>query len=269
MATIWRRDAQLPATTVRRGTVLDAVARQGDWYIVVVPNSPDPNELGLIAAAVVELVPGSPTPPARPPAQPARPSMGASTAAAAPPRAVQFFGFGQVGFGRWLAHNTFDAITGNAFYPMFGGGGEVRFRNGIFGAGSIEYFQKTGQRVFVDNGTVFPLDIADHIRVIPIEGRIGYRLPYKEISWYAAGGAGAYLYRETSDFSTGSENIDTHFASYHALGGVEVGSGVVRTAVEFEFTSVPNALGSGGTSQIFNERNLGGFQVRIKVLAGK
>jgi hypothetical protein len=216
-------------------------------------------------------MPGSPAPPDRAPAPAARASAStAASAAAAPaPRAVQFFGFGQVGFGRWLAHNTFNAITGNAFYPMFGGGGEVRFRNGVFGAGSVEYFQKTGQRVFVDNGTVFPLGIADHIRVIPIEGRIGYRHPIQTFAWYAAGGAGAYLYHETSDFSTGSENVDTHFASYHALGGVEFGTGVVRTAVEVEFTSVPNALGSGGTSQIFNERNLGGIQVRIKVLGGK
>src|SRR5262249_41409279 len=129
---------------------------------------------------------------------------------------------------------------------------------------------KTGERVFVDSsGAVSKLGIATHIRVIPIEGRVGYRRPIRDFAWYAAGGAGVYLYHETSDFATGSENVDDHFASYHALGGVEFGAGVLRTAVEVEFTTVPNALGSSGASQAFNEHNLGGVIARVRILGGK
>jgi hypothetical protein len=268
-ATIWRRDARIPATTVRHGTVLDAVARQGDWYIVFIPNSPEPNELGLVSASVVELVPGSPVPPDRAPATPRASTSGMQATATESDRAVQVFGFGQVGVGRWTAHNTFDAVTGSEFFPMFGGGGEVRFRNGLFGAGSVEYFQKTGQRVFVDNGRAFRLGIADQIRVIPIEGRLGYRRPLEHLAWYVAGGAGVYMYRERSDFSNGSDSVDDTFTSYHALGGVEVGRGIVRTAFEVEFTTVPNALGSAGASAAFGEHNLGGIQARVRILAGK
>ena len=267
-ATIWRRDARVPATTVRNGTVLDAVARQGDWYVVLVPNSPDPNDLGLVSVSVVELMPGSPAPPNRAPSAPRTSAAGAQAATTTEEaNGVQVFGFGQVGVGRWLAHNTFDAVTGSEFFPMFGGGGEVRFRNGLFGAGSVEYYQKTGERVFVDNGQAFKLGITDRIRVIPIEGRVGYRRPFGSLAWYVAGGAGVYLYRERSDFSDG--NVDDTFASYHALGGIEVGRGIVRTAFEVEFTSVPNALGSGGASAAFDEHNLGGIQARVRVLAGK
>jgi hypothetical protein len=268
-ATIWRRDARIVATTVRKGVTLDAVAREGDWYVVVIPNAPNPNELGLIAVGVVELLPGSPALPDRAPPAP-------GTAASEPAPAVtgtsgvEFLGFGQVGVGRWLAHNTFDAVAGSAFFPMFGGGAEARFPIGLFVAGSVEYFQKQGQRVFVNNGTAFRLGIADRLRIIPIEGRVGYRWPFRNYSWYVAGGAGVYLYHEESDFSTGGDHVSETFASYHGLTGLEVPvGGTVRAAVEVEFTTVPGALGDGGASAAFGEHNLGGIQARIRFLAGR
>ncbi|HTK29591.1 MAG TPA: hypothetical protein VL309_08570 [Vicinamibacterales bacterium] len=269
-ATIWRRDARIPATTVRAGTVLDAVARQGEWYVVVIPNSPIANDLGLISVTVVQLVPGSPVPPERAPATPRSTAPGAQRRPLPPARAVQYFAFGEFGYGRWTAHKTFDAVAGSAFFPMFGGGGEVRLRSGLFAGGSVDYFQKAGERVFVDDtGTVFRLGIKDEIRVVPIEGRIGYRQQLRKYAWYVAGGAGVTLYHEESDFATGVENVSDHFPSYHGLAGVEFGTGVLRTAFEVEFTSVPRAFGTTGAAGAFGERDLGGIQARIKVLGGK
>jgi hypothetical protein len=224
---------------------------------------------------VVELVPGSPVPPDRtPPTATPRSAPRGGTAAPAPrtgPERLEVLGFGQIGVGRWLAHNTFDAVAGSPYFPMFGGGAEVRLPNGVFGAGSVEYFQKKGQRVFVNNGTAFRLGIADRIRIIPIEGRVGYRQSLGSYAWYAAGGAGVYLYRERSDFSTGSDNVDKTSASYHALAGVEVpiGDSMFRTAFEVEFTTVPGALGDNGASAAFGEHNLGAIQARLRVLFGR
>jgi hypothetical protein len=43
----------------------------------------------------------------------------------------------------------------------------------------------------------------------------------------------------------------------------------MRAAIEVEYATVPNALGASGASAAFNKRDLGGVQVRIKILAGR
>jgi hypothetical protein len=140
-----------------------------------------------------------------------------------------------------------------------------------FVAGNVDYFGQTGQRVFVSNGDVFRLGIADHVRIIPISASAGYRKRFRTATAYVGGGAGTYLYKETSDFSDPSENVSQSFAAYHVLGGVEFrsGTGWVRTALEVQYTTVPSALGPSGASAAFNEHNLGGLQFRVKVLAGR
>jgi hypothetical protein len=38
---------------------------------------------------------------------------------------------------------------------------------------------------------------------------------------------------------------------------------------EFAWTTVPDAIGSGGVSAEFNEDNLGGTSLRLKILVGR
>jgi len=264
-ATIWRRDARIPATTVRAGTELEVVGREGDWYVVVIPSDKDVRELGIIAVSQVMAVAGTPPPPQRPPAR----GGAAPTRRPIVHRPIEVYGFGHVSYGAWLAHHTFDAVFDTPDQPMFGGGGEVRVKGRLFVQGAIERFEKTGQRVFVNNGEVFRLGIADTVRVIPVYGTVGYRHDGKATTSYFGGGAGRYLYKERSDFSDPSEDIDQTFTSYHAVAGVEFGNGALRTALEIQFTTVPNALGTSGASAAFNEHNLGGFQIRLKILGGR
>jgi hypothetical protein len=266
-ATIWRRDARIPATQVKAGTILDVVEREGDWYIVLIPStSGGAGETGMIAVALVEPVAGAPrtatpTQP-RPPAPPPRPR------ANVPTKGFELFGTGHVGVTSWLAHDTFAAVTGRSFGPMYGGGLDVRFRRNLFIQAAAEWYQKKGQRVFVSDGQVFDLGISDTVRVIPTWATFGYRQSYRTGTVYGGAGAGLYLYKETSDFADPGEDIDKRFASYNALLGFEFGRGSVRSAVEVQFTSVPNGLGDSGASAAYGERNLGGVQFRLKVLLG-
>ena len=65
------------------------------------------------------------------------------------------------------------------------------------------------------------------------------------------------------------EQVDTHFASYHMLAGVEIRNEWAATAFEVQYTAAPNTIGLGGASAAFHETNLGGLTGRIKVLFGK
>jgi hypothetical protein len=98
-----------------------------------------------------------------------------------------------------------------------------------------------------------------------------YRQPGRHVAFYGGGGIGQYFYKEESDFADPSENISERFSSYHAVFGAEFGAltPILKAAVEVQFTNVADALGTSGASQAFNERNLGGVQVRAKILVGR
>ena len=273
---IWQHDAPvLVAATVKLGTVLDVVGREGERYVVVIPAEyGGKGELGLIAASQVEIV-GSEVPAARI----ARPPQSSTGPPPAGPvqrrrqspagRPVELFGFGEVGDGSWLARDTFNAVLGSSSASMLGGGVQVRFGS-LFVEGSVERFQRSGTRVFVYGGEVFSLGIADTVRIIPITATVGYRRAGPRVTPYVGGGIGTHLYREASDFADPSENVSEHFTSYHVLAGVELASRRwLRAALEVELTTVPNALGATGVSAAFNEHNLGGVHGRLKVLVGR
>jgi hypothetical protein len=267
-ATIWQRDSPvLVAAIVPSGTVMDVADRQGDWYVVVIPEGhTGAGTLGLIAAAQVAVVAGG----SEQPGQTRRGRVPAAPAPSGPaPRAVEIFGSGHVGYGTWLAKDTFAAVLGSSHTPMFGGGGQVRFPRLLIEV-SAERVEKTGQRVFVSDGRVFKLGIADTVRIVPVFLTVAYREQAGRVTGYGGGGIGRYTYRETSDFADPSENVDEHFRSYHVVGGFEIaGLQWLRTAIEVQYTTVPKALGTSGASAAFNEHNLGGVQLRIKILAGR
>ena len=75
-------------------------------------------------------------------------------------------------------------------------------------------------------------------------------------------------YKETFEFATPDENTDKRFSGYVVLGGVEYAiQKWLFVSGEARYTGVPNAL-SGGVAATFDEKNLGGFSVAVKVLVG-
>jgi len=124
--------------------------------------------------------------------------------------------------------------------------------------------------VFVSNGEVFKLGIRDTVRVLPVAMTVAYRERTRRFAYYAGVGFGKYLYKEDSDFADPGENISERFTSYHIVGGLELGAlGVIKTAFEVQYTTVPDALGTSGASKSFGENDLGGLQVRARLLVGR
>jgi opacity protein-like surface antigen len=277
--TIWNRNPSMVLAVVKAGTVLRAVAREDRWIEVLVPpKEGGRGNTGFVLAAHVEHVAGTPDIPVR---QGRRSESmwderGAGRRAAArrpqaQPPAIGIRGFAVGSYGFFQAKDSFEAIFGNAWQPLYGGGAQLVIHDRLFVEGSFEQFKKTGQRVVVSDGKVFPLGIADRVTINPLTVSAGYRFrSAHNLVTYAGGGVGSYRFRETSDFSDPSENVDERHTSYHALGGAEfAASRWVSTAFEVQYTSVPKALGVPGVSGELGETNLGGVSLRVKVLVGR
>jgi Outer membrane protein beta-barrel domain len=268
-ATIWYRDPSRVAAIVKQGIVLDVTAQEGQWYEVRVPPSEGGRgEVGIILAAHVELLPGSPPPPTRPP----RTTLGSfPQAPARQPPAFRVNGFGQLGLMAFSAQDSFEAVLGRSTGPAYGGGIRLAFGNGIFAEVGATWYKKTGTRVFVFEDEVFDLGIPVTVQIVPVSVTGGYRSPEREnVSGYVGGGVGVYFFKEEATFAAAGEDVDERFTSYHVLAGVEYrGTRWLGTAFEVQYTTVPDALGLGGVSAVFDEDNLGGFQVQLKVLVGR
>jgi opacity protein-like surface antigen len=193
--------------------------------------------------------------------------------AAQSPRSEPAFtlrGFGQVGILGFAARQSFAAVTGASYGTVWGAGVKLRFQKGMYLQGSLERYEKTGERVFVFNGQIFSLGIPDTVTVIPAVVAAGYQ-PLSEgaVKPYAGAGIGSYLVKEASPFDADDEIVDRRFVGYHVHAGVELRTYRWFTpAIEGRYTTIPEALGSSGVTGEFAERNLGGWQLHAKILIG-
>ena len=185
-------------------------------------------------------------------------------------------GFGDVGATLFSASDSFDAVLGSSTGLFFGGGVEVVLPRRYFFNVRVSRFQKSGERVFVEGGEVFPLGIDMKVGITPVEVTGGYRFQARgrtrNIIPYVGAGIGWHRYSETSDFADGSENVNETFTGFHALGGVEFRlSRLFAIGGEGQWTTVPDALGSetSSASEAFGETNLGGMAFRIRFTVGR
>jgi opacity protein-like surface antigen len=270
-ATIWSRNPSLVIAVVKQDTLLGAVAREAQWFEVLVPAAAGgTGNTGFVYAGHVELVADTPMPPERQ----ARPPQPASAGRGRPP--VQRPAFGVRGFGAFSymffqASDSFEAIFGEASHPLYGGGGEVVLADRVFVRGEAERFRRTGERVIVFGDEVFRLGIPNTVTITPVTVSAGYRFRSSgSLVPYAGGGAGAYGFREESRFADQDDLVSERFTSYHALAGFEYAvSRWAFTAFEVRYTTVPDSLGAPGVSGEFGENNLGGLSVRVRVMVGR
>jgi opacity protein-like surface antigen len=269
---VWRRNPSQVLATLPKGLRLEAVAQEGQWYVVRVPEkyAGPGGATGYVYQGHVALVEGPP-PPKRAPVEPRASDMRGTRRPAAPTPALGFRGYGTVSYDWFEASKSFDAILGQKNGVFYGGGGQVLFHR-LFVDVSFEHFKKTGERVFVSNNDVFPLGIDDTITIDPLRVVGGYRFPSANgITGYVGGGIGSVHFQETSEFADANENTDERFTSYHVVGGVEYAAWKkwLFVAAEFHYSSVPDALGAPGVSADFDESNLGGVGIAVKVMVGK
>jgi hypothetical protein len=151
----------------------------------------------------------------------------------------------------------------------FTGGGALRysFARGLFVSAGVRYFERTGERVFVESasGPVFRLGHPLKVRMVPVFALLGYRLERRRglpLVPYIGLGGGVTTYHEESEIGGLVEGVvdQTKGAGYGVL-GLEYGRGAIRLGVEAMYSTVPNAAGVGGVADIYGEDDIGGFSV--------
>ena len=188
-------------------------------------------------------------------------------------RSVQIGGYGMFGLMNFAAIETFDAVLGESSGNIYGGGATVGLPlGGLFVDVGAWRFKQVGERVFVDHSEVFRLGIPVTITITPLELTAGWKFRRRNsrLVPYAGGGVTMYGYKETSSFSTPSEDVDERFNGYHVIGGVEYK--VMRwlgLGGELAWTTIPDAIGTDGASKAFGDNDLGGTSFRAKITIGR
>lgn len=187
---------------------------------------------------------------------------------------AQIRGFGDIGFVRFTASDSFDAVVESPGGAIYGGGVEFDLPRHLFVALRASQFRKDGHRVFVFEDNVFPLNTETTITVRPIEVSVGYRFDNgrSPLVPYIGGGIGWHRYKESSAAATGGEDVSETFTGYQVMGGVVYRLGrLFGIAGEGSWSSVPNALGDDPNSAAaaFGESDLGGFTARVKFVVGR
>jgi opacity protein-like surface antigen len=192
---------------------------------------------------------------------------------AAEAQGVALRGFADVGSTTFTAAESFKAVLGSERGVVFGGGVEAVLPARVFVSVRASRFRKTGQRVFVFEGERFDLGIPSTVTVTPVEVTGGFRFDYgSRFVPYAGGGVGWHNYTESSGFSAAGEDVKERFTGYHVVGGGEFRiASWIGTAAEAEWANVPDALGQepNGVSSEFDETDLGGVTLRVKIVIGR
>jgi opacity protein-like surface antigen len=179
-------------------------------------------------------------------------------------------GYATYGSTSFAASESFEAVGASGHQQGFGGGVSVTgVWRGLFVDVGVARQKMSGERVFVDNGTVYPLGIPLEITIRPIDLAAGWRFSRGRLSPYAGAGITFVTYRENSDFELGEDDVDES-----ATGGLFLAGADVRTLSwlsvggEVRYRKVSGVLGGGGVSQIFGDDQLGGVAVSLRVTIG-
>lgn len=167
------------------------------------------------------------------------------------------------------AKNSAKAVfNGSSGGLTFGGGLRYGLGDHLFVAAWGRYFSKTGERVFVASASspVFRLGHPLKVRIVPIQGTIGYRFGLGSLVPYAGIGGGVTSYREESTVGGVTDSSRQNRGSGHALAGLEFGKGSFRLGAEAMYSLVPKAIGIGGVSKVYGEDDIGGFSAVGKVV---
>ncbi len=185
---------------------------------------------------------------------------------------------GLAGFQSFSATDSFKAVLDSSSGPVFGGGAGLLFGRNLFLDVMVSRFSADGSRVFVtEGGEVFDLGIDTTVTVLPVDVSIGWRFagrprlgasgrPVFRPVPFAGGGFGFQRYRETAEFADAGDDVDETHGSYHALGGLEVPfNSHLGITTDVLYRWVPDAIGQGGVSAVYDDTDLGGLQVRFRI----
>jgi hypothetical protein len=170
----------------------------------------------------------------------------------------------------WLtAKESFDAVADTNQTLNIGGGAVVTLWKRAFVDVAVQRMTIDGQRVFVDQDTVYDLNIPLEVRMIPFDVAGGWRMP-GPVSPYGAAGVSRISYRERSDFAGAGEDVESSGTGLLLLGGADVKLWkLVSVGGEVRYRHVDGPLGERGVSEIFGERSIGGVSASLRVTVGR
>ena len=265
---VWRRNPSQVLTTLPAGVEMEAIGRDAQWYQVRVPEkyAGAGGAVGFVYKGHLDTLSG----PEPPELQTVTGLAAVTKAPPPPPPAFRARGYASGAYEWFLANDSFKAILDQSGGFFYGGGGQAIFHN-IFVDVGWEQFKKSGSRVVVIDGETFPLGIKDTITMQPFRVTGGYRFRLSNGNTaYVGGGAGSLRFKEVSEFAEPGDNTDERFASWNVVGGAEVQAmKYLFFSVEFRFEGVPDAVGAPGVAGVFDEKDLGGFAIGVKMLVGR
>ena len=192
----------------------------------------------------------------------------AMPASAAAQSTINARGYFIAGSTRLTAADSFDAVADSHRMLNIGGGGAVTLWKSVFVDVAVQRMTIDGQRVFVDQGTVYDLNIPLQVTMIPFDVAAGWRMPGR-VSAYGAAGVSRISYRERSDFAADDEDVDDSGTGLLLLGGADVTIWkFVSIGGEVRYRDVEGPLGQSGVSAVFGDRSIGGVAVSLRVSAG-
>jgi opacity protein-like surface antigen len=168
---------------------------------------------------------------------------------------------GHAGYFRMAASNSGSALFGSDDGATFGGAARYNFWRGAFASAGVRTFSKDGERVFVSapNAPVQKLGFPLSMTTTPVFLSVGYRFRNGQlIVPYLSAGAAFTKYKETSTVAGESFDVSVSKTGFVGAVGVEVGRGLIRFAAEGGWSTVPNAIGKAGVSQVYGENDIGG-----------
>lgn len=167
------------------------------------------------------------------------------------------------------ASKSADAVFGSSGGFTWGGAARYSFKRGFFVSAGARTFSKEGERVFVAGpaGLVQRVGHPLSIRITPVYLTAGYRLREgRLVVPYAGIGGSLTSFREESSVAGRSYDESRAKAGFHVVGGAEVGRGRFRFGAEVGWSTVPDAVGVGGVSAVYNESDIGGWSVMGKLV---
>lgn len=128
----------------------------------------------------------------------------------------------------------------------------------------------SGERVVIFNDEVFKLGIPLEAELTPIEFGGGWRFssknPQVRFAPYVGVSAITLKYKETSSFAESGENVDEVYNGVGVFGGVDVRvASKIFAGAEAQYRSINSKPGPDSAAASFNEKNLGGMVLRVRV----
>lgn len=179
--------------------------------------------------------------------------------------------FGLFDYSTISARQSFDAVFGEHVTMAPGVGGEVtNLWKGLFVRVAGSRSKLSGERVVIFNADVFKLGIPLTTEMTPIEFGGGWRFQSRyapsRIVPYAGASVITMKYKETSDFAESSENADESYSGFGVFGGVDINlTRGIFGGVEGQFRSINFTPGPNSAAASFNESNLGGGILRVRL----